>query len=112
MIGGVALLRRPRLLAAAVVAALVWCGIGAERASASTQTYTTAGSYSFTVPAGVTSVAVTAIGGAGGAVTASWSLPGAKARRVRPRWRSRRASNWLYGWLEPAPLAMPAVVAA
>src|ERR1044072_473205 len=66
MIGGVALLRRPRLLAAAVVAALVWCGIGAERASASTQTYTTAGSYSFTVPAGVTSVAVTAIGGAGG----------------------------------------------
>ena len=66
MIGGVAVVRWSRLLAAGVLAPLLWCGVGAERASASTQTYNTAGGYSFTVPAGVTSIAVTAIGGAGG----------------------------------------------
>lgn len=66
MFGGVSLQRWSGLLAAGVLAALGWCGVGAERAWASTQTYTTPGSYSFTVPAGVTSIAVTAIGGAGG----------------------------------------------
>jgi hypothetical protein len=53
-------------MAAGMLAGLVWCGMGAERAWASTQTYDTTGSYSFTVPQDVTSIAVTAIGGAGG----------------------------------------------
>jgi hypothetical protein len=66
MVGGVVAVRCRRLLGVGVLAALVWCSIGVERARASTQTYDTAGSYSFTVPAGVTSIAVAAIGGAGG----------------------------------------------
>jgi hypothetical protein len=38
MIGGAAVMRWPSVFAAGVLAALVWCGIGADRAGAATQT--------------------------------------------------------------------------
>ena len=47
-------------------ALVLWCCTAAQPAWAATQTYGTPGSYSFTVPAGVTSIYVNAIGAAGG----------------------------------------------
>jgi hypothetical protein len=55
----------------AVVGFVVWWGVGVTAASAATTetaTFTVPGSYVFNVPTGVTSITVTATGGAGGSV--------------------------------------------
>jgi hypothetical protein len=62
---------------AVCVGALVALAPSAMAATAST-TYTSAGSYTFTVPAGVVTLAVTAIGGAGGEAD---GIAGGLARR-------------------------------
>jgi hypothetical protein len=74
---------RMRCLGPLVMTAVVWLAAGAAGANAdvtATTTFTAAGDHSFTVPAGVTSVTVTAIGAAGGALGQSCSpgcdLPG------------------------------------
>lgn len=66
-------------LAAAVLVALA-CAGAASAATSTTVSYTTAGSYSFTVPAGVSSIAVTAVGAAGGS-SASCISTGASGGR-------------------------------
>src|ERR1700753_3975301 len=57
--------RASRLAVVPVLALLLWAGVVAEDASAETETFTTPGAHSFTVPAEVTSIRVTAIGAAG-----------------------------------------------
>jgi hypothetical protein len=62
------------------VAVLAWlAGPVATAGAATTQSFTTPGQYAFTVPAGVTSVSVSAVGGAGGSCNGTTGGEGAAA---------------------------------
>lgn len=65
-------------------ALVLWAGAGAEGASAATQTYSTPGSYSFVVPAGITSIYVAAVGGRGGDCFGGTGGQGSSATAVVP----------------------------
>jgi glycine rich protein len=65
-------------LTVGVLAGVILSGaVGVPVASASTQTYTSPGSYSFTVPDGITHVAITAVGAAGSSCVAAVGGEGA-----------------------------------
>ncbi|MHB1537865.1 MAG: hypothetical protein ACYCYN_05065, partial [Solirubrobacteraceae bacterium] len=68
-----------RVLAATLgaLAALGWVAGTARAQTTTTTTYATPGSYIFTVPAGVSSLTVTAVGAAGGACNATSGGEGA-----------------------------------
>jgi hypothetical protein len=59
-------MRLPRIVALGVLMGCLWSAGSATAASAATASFTTSGQYSFTVPAGVNQVSITAVGAAGG----------------------------------------------
>jgi hypothetical protein len=74
-----------RRVGVGVFGALVLCtGVGPQGAWGATQTFETPGKYSFTVPAGVTSLYVAAVGAAGGSCFAGPGGRGASASAIVP----------------------------
>src|SRR4051794_11892734 len=72
-------------LSAALAATVLLTAVGAAHAQSSSQSFTTVGESSFTVPTNVSSITVTAVGGAGGnAVSGGGQIvqPGGQARSV------------------------------
>lgn len=76
--------RASRLAVVPVLALVLWAGVVAEDASAETETFTTPGAHSFTVPAEVTSIRVTAIGAAGAGCYGSSGGRGASVSATVP----------------------------
>lgn len=62
--------------AAGVLLAMVWPAVGVADAAFTTTTFTSPGKYSFTVPKGVTSVTIVAIGAPGGTCSVDQTAPG------------------------------------
>src|SRR5690349_12996711 len=60
------ILRRRFAYAAMVAVAVALVGAASASATTTTTTFSVTGAYSFTVPAGVTSITIHAVGGAGG----------------------------------------------
>ena len=65
-------------------ALVLWAGAGPQGAWGATQTFDTPGKYSFTVPAGVTSLYVAAVGAAGGSCFSGPGGQGASASAIVP----------------------------
>ncbi len=75
---GVRPLSRAATCVVGAVAAIGVIGLNAGVASATTQTYSTAGTYTFTVPSNVSQITVTAIGAAGGRCQIDQNEPGGR----------------------------------